>query len=55
MHGLQWDYSFPRLSHGGVFIVVVVVVVVVVYFIVTQSGNFWIHPCRHFSIVNILS
>jgi hypothetical protein len=24
---------------------VVVVVVVVVYFVMTQSGNFWIHPC----------
>jgi hypothetical protein len=28
---------------------VVVVVVVVVYFVMTQSGNFWIHPyaCTH--------
>jgi hypothetical protein len=29
---------------SGVFIVVVVVVVV--YFVMTQSGNFWIHPCK---------
>jgi hypothetical protein len=32
-----------------VFIVVVVVVVVVVYFVMTQSGNFWIHPRTYIS------
>jgi hypothetical protein len=25
-------------------VIIVVVVVVIIYFVMTQSGNFWIHP-----------
>jgi uncharacterized protein involved in cysteine biosynthesis len=27
-----------------IIIIIIIVVVVVVYFVMTQSGNFWIHP-----------